>query len=85
LILIIVATARADDDDTPSNFDMVKEGHAIILPIAWVILFPLGAVIMRLSPRMINIHIAIQLFALMLTTVGVGMGIWMAMNSDQVS
>lgn len=64
------------------SYDDVRESHGILGSLAWVIFFPLGAIVIRLvhSRHAWLIHAAIQAFAAVLFTVNFGEGVWMVMK-----
>jgi hypothetical protein len=74
------------EDSKPENYDKVVMAHAILGGISFVVLFPLGAIFLRLVnvSGFVLIHAAIQLFALSIAIVVLGLGIWMANSSDQL-
>ena len=54
--------------------------------LAWVILFPTGAVLLRLfkGRTAVIIHGSWQAFSYAVFTAAVGMGIWMAVSAEKV-
>lgn len=75
-------TADADDDS-----DTEKVAHAAIGSTAWVFVFPVGAIVMRLakSSKTWLVHASIQMLGLALITAGAGNGIYVALVTDQVN
>jgi len=71
---------------TPTNYQKVVIAHAVMGILAWVIFFPLGAVLIRLikSPSAARTHGFVQVFAYSLFIAGAGMGIWMAKTTQQL-
>lgn len=69
-------------DEDRVKYNQIKTAHASSGTVAWVILFPIGAIVMAVSRSRaaIWIHAAIQLFGLALFTTNVGEGIWMALT-----
>jgi len=65
------------DEDIPANFGQVTEAHGILGSAAWVIFFPLGAILLRVlkGRAAVYTHAAIQLFALALATSAFGSGL----------
>lgn len=63
----------------PSNLKDVKKAHGVLASIAFILLFPSGGILIRLSslPSTLNIHRGLQLFGLVLFTAAMGMGAWM--------
>lgn len=70
----------------PSNYDTIVTAHAAISCLAWVIFFPLGAVITRYltSPHTWLIHASIMSFSYAMFIASAGLGIWMAVVTQQV-
>ena len=70
----------------PSNYDTVKIAHAVLGSVAWVVFFPLGAVIVRIlkNPKPWLVHACITTFAWAMFIAAGGLGIWMAVVSQQV-
>jgi hypothetical protein len=68
------------------NYNVITEAHGILACIAWVIFFPLGAIVLRLlnNPKAWLVHACIMVFAYSMFVTSAGMGIWMAVVSDQV-
>jgi len=71
----------------PQYYNQVKIAHAVLGSLAWVIFFPLGAILVRLlkPPYAVRVHGTIQIFAYSLLIAGAGMGIWMARWTLRVS
>jgi hypothetical protein len=71
----------------PQYYNQVKIAHAVLGILAWVIFFPLGAILVRLlrPPYAVRVHGTIQIFAYSLLIAGAGMGIWMARWTLRVS
>jgi hypothetical protein len=60
--------------------------HAVTASLAWAFLFPIGAIFLRLNinhPIMLQLHILTQLLAYLVFTAGAGLGIWLALQSQQ--
>jgi hypothetical protein len=57
--------------------------------IAFVILFPLGGVIIRLLssilPARVKLHYGVQLFAVMIVLIAMGLGIYLSTGSTEIS
>lgn len=66
--------------------DNVIAAHGLIMAIAFVILYPTGALIIRLLNvrGTLWIHAAWQVFAYLCVLAGLGMGAWIATNGDEV-
>jgi hypothetical protein len=73
---------RREEDEA----DSLTGVHGGIACIAYL-LFVVGAIVMRVlnGPKVWLYHAATQSLGLLLAVIGVGMGIWIAMTTDQVS
>ncbi|KAI9846772.1 MAG: hypothetical protein M1837_003621 [Sclerophora amabilis] len=58
--------------------------HGVLMALAFVLLFPLGALTIRIlrSRRLVWIHGGAQLFAFSIAIAGFGMGVWIATSGD---
>ncbi|KAL9045944.1 MAG: hypothetical protein Q9206_007198, partial [Seirophora lacunosa] len=67
-----------------SSRQRIVIAHGVIMSLAWVIVFPLGAIIIRaLSSRnTIHIHSSTQTFAYLLALIGTALGIYIAIKPD---
>lgn len=70
----------------PADFENVRMAHAIMAPIAFVLLFPIGAMGIRLLsfPGLVWIHACWMAFAYLIVLASMGMGVWIAVVSDQL-
>ena len=61
----------------------VLEAHGATGALTWAILFPVGAITLRLinSPKAWLVHAAIMSFSLIIFAVNVGTGLWVVMDS----
>ncbi|KAI9820257.1 MAG: hypothetical protein M1827_005879 [Pycnora praestabilis] len=71
--------------DKTKDHDIVH-AHGLIMALAFVIFFPLGALTIRLLsfPGLIWLHAGAQIFAYIMAIAGVGLGIWWAKTSQQL-
>ena len=78
--------AGEGDQDASSNEDALEMAHAILATLAWVIFFPLGAVLMRMlrAETTIWIHALVQLSSIAIITAAAGLGIKLAKETAQV-
>lgn len=69
------------------SFDRMVTAHAILMIIAFVILFPFSALTLYFFPSfgIMTTHAPLQLFALTLAVAGMGLGITMATDSNQLA
>jgi len=65
----------------------IHYAHGIIMSVAFVILFPLGAIIIRTlhHPKTLWIHAAIQVFSWIAVLSGMGLGLWLALNMQELN
>lgn len=71
----------------PSSYDTVRLAHAVIGPIAFVLLYPLGAMTIRMLnfKNVVWFHAGWMAFTYLLVLTTLGLGIWMAIVSDQLN
>lgn len=69
------------------SFDRMVTAHAILMIIAFVILFPFSALTLYFFPSfgIMTTHAPLQLFAITLAVAGMGLGITMATDSNQLA
>lgn len=62
------------------GFDRKRTAHAVLMIVAFGLLFPLSALILRIlrSSQVVKIHASLQLFTLAVTIAGFGLGVAMA-------
>jgi len=84
-VLALASTTSAQQH--PPDYHYVVMAHGIIMPIAFVLFYPLGAIVIRLSNfrGAIWVHAGWMLFTYMLVLGGFGMGLWMAIVSQQIN
>lgn len=63
----------------------VKKAHGAILSLAFVIVYPLGAILIRLFSfsGLVWVHAATQIFAYMLALTGLGLGVYIALKPER--
>lgn len=61
--------------------------HGVLASLAFVILFPAGAIAIRLAsfPGVLWLHAAFQIFAYLIYTAAFGLGVYMAKEMNLVS
>lgn len=61
--------------------------HGVLMGLAFAVIFPVGATVMRLFrfKNLIWFHAAAQALGYILALAGLGLGVWLAVNSQQVS
>jgi len=90
-LLVLLASVRnataQGGPQQPSNYNQIRTAHAVLGSLAWVIFFPLGAIIIRFlsSPHAWLIHAFINVFAWAMFIVAAGLGIWMSLVSQQLN
>jgi Cytochrome domain of cellobiose dehydrogenase/Eukaryotic cytochrome b561 len=79
------ASSSDDEQKPPSYYHAVEIAHGTLLGACMVLLLPFGAVQRRFFPRSsIWVHAGLQMFNWGIAIAGMGMGIWMALESDQL-
>ena len=65
--------------------DRIVIAHGVIMSAAFVLFFPIGAVLIRLFsfPGLVWVHAATQGFAFLVALVGLGLGVYVAINPTQ--
>lgn len=76
----------SDDGGGEEDGGNSKVAHAVLGSLAWVIIFPAGAIAMRFAkgPKAWLVHSSIQAIGLAIVTAGAGNGIYLAKVTDQV-
>lgn len=64
--------------------DQILIAHGVIMSLAWVIFFPLGAIIIRALPsrHVVRLHYMTQVFAYILALTGMALGIYVAVKPE---
>ena len=70
----------------PSNFYTVRIAHAALAASAFLLVFPLGGIIIHVSnhPQVVWVHAGIQALGYIVFAVATRLGIWMARKIDCV-
>lgn len=73
-------------DSGGGSVDSMTSAHGVLMGIAFLGLFPLGAIMIRLLSfrGLLYVHAAIQVLALILAIVGLGLGVWLAQKVQDV-
>ncbi|KAL8718988.1 MAG: hypothetical protein Q9225_003946 [Loekoesia sp. 1 TL-2023] len=76
----------SQEESPSSKLRNILIAHGVIMSLAWVIFFPLGAILIRtISARnVIHIHSITQSFAYVLAVTGMGLGVYVAVNPESV-
>jgi hypothetical protein len=79
-------TSQSDSGGS-SNGVLIVMAHAILAPVAFVLFFPIGAMIIRIGDvrNLIWIHAGWMGFTYMLALASMGMGIWIAVTTKQLN
>jgi hypothetical protein len=94
LLLLILIVASFAQPNTPSDSPSSSEtsvllAHAIVYSIAFGLIFPLGALLLRFFPShskdLLWYHAALQILGIVFMFVGFGLGGWLCSASPQVS
>lgn len=74
------------NDQSSELVDRVTKAHGVVMGLAFVVLFPLGALLMRLFSfrGLVWVHAGNQILTYSLAIAGLGMGIWIANETSQV-
>jgi hypothetical protein len=72
------------DEKAESDGDKVGPAHAVIMIVAFLVIFPLGAVLLRFLES-VKIHGIVQSVGVITTVVGVGLGIYLSTMYNHVS
>lgn len=86
LMIALLSTASLASASRETT-EHVIEAHGIIMSLAFLIFFPLGALTIRLSHfrgRSIWIHGPLQISAYIVALAGFGMGVWIAYTTNQL-
>ncbi|KAI4132040.1 MAG: hypothetical protein LQ347_002717 [Umbilicaria vellea] len=77
---------REGDENPLVKQNRVAAAHGVVMGLAFLILFPLGAMAMRIPglKGAFGVHIGTQLFAYITAIIGLGLGIWLANNTRTV-
>lgn len=72
-------------DQQPSNFNSIATAHGALASVAFVAIFPIGAILVRLGnfSNVAWVHAASQGFAYIIFIAAAGLGIWMSTITDQ--
>ena len=82
------ATGNAAGDSSSSSLpNSVLLAHAVMASLAFLVLFPTGAILIRLASFMglIWVHAALQALAYVIYIVAFGMGVWLAVNGGYIA
>ena len=74
-------------DYVSSHYWQVRVAHAALMSAVWLVVFPIGGMIPRLTrgnTNLIVVHAVIQMIGFWTLVAAAGMGIWMAKEIDQV-
>ena len=84
--LVTVVLAQQQDAEPEEKFQRIKTAHAVLGSVAWVFFLPLGAILVRLlnGRAAVYAHAVVQLFAATLIISSAGLGIWAALNQEEV-
>ena len=79
-------TSQSDSGGS-SNGTLVLMAHAILAPVAFVLFFPIGAMIIRIGNvrNLIWIHAGWMGFTYTLALASIGMGIWIAVTTQKLN
>lgn len=80
------SSSSSSSSETDTKLANIVPAHAAVMSLAFLIFFPLGAIIMRIGVGgyTVFIHAALQIFSYMLAIAGTGLGIYMALTLDSL-
>jgi len=80
------SSSGATEVDTGSDDDNIRIAHAVIMPLVFVILFPLAALTIYLpyNQKVRHIHAPLQVISLILMIVGLGLGVELGKQVNNV-
>ncbi|KAK6003415.1 hypothetical protein QM012_009186 [Aureobasidium pullulans] len=78
-----ISSGASSAFDVSGDFDVGSAIHAVVMGLAFVIVFPLGALLLRFIS--VRVHYVIQLAASLLVIVGLGTGIYISMEYNKAS
>ncbi|KAH6684076.1 hypothetical protein B0J14DRAFT_3467 [Halenospora varia] len=70
----------------PSTFSAVREAHGILASVAFVLMFPMGAIAIRAFsfPGLLWLHGGWMVFTYVAFLTALGMGVWIAVMTEQL-
>ena len=76
ILVLTATTTTAQHQKPPANYHKIVETHGITGSLAWVLIFPLGAVLIRVLSlkSTVWIHAAVQTLGLGLFIINIGQG-----------
>jgi hypothetical protein len=81
---LLAITNAGADEKAKSDGDKVGPAHAAIMLATFAIIFPLGAVLLRLLES-VKAHYIVQTIGIFAAVIGVGLGIYLGMMYNHVS
>jgi hypothetical protein len=84
---VLLARANAPVNDAQILMNNADIAHGVLMGIAIVLSFPIGALVTRLSKsrHMVWIHVGCQISGLVILLGGFGTGIWTSIIHDEVN
>lgn len=78
-------SGASDIADVIRKFKRARKAHAIVMSLAFVLLFPMGAIVIRIFSfdGLIWVHAGMQLVAYMMAIAGLGLGIHIALKPER--
>ncbi|MCJ1358085.1 MAG: hypothetical protein MMC33_008083 [Icmadophila ericetorum] len=82
----IVNAAQLEERSSGANKHESVVAHGVLMSLAFLIFFPFGALTVRVLSfnHMVWVHAGTQVVALAIATAGVGLGIWIAITTQQL-
>lgn len=84
----VVSSSTGGSSDIENEIRLagrIKKAHGAIMGIAFVIVYPLGAILIRLLSfsGLVWVHAATQIFAYILALTGLGLGVYIALKPER--
>lgn len=75
-----------ETSDGPSNLNTVILAHAVLMPLAFALFYPLGAMMIRLLnfKNLVWVHAGWMVFTYLIVLAGMGLGVWIAVTTAQL-
>ena len=80
-----VGAVSVDDGSELKNRNKAMIAHGVVMGLAFAFVFPLGSILIRIFsfPGLLWVHAGTQLFAYLLSIVGLGLGIYIALKPER--
>lgn len=81
----VANSGSSDQGIDRKKFNAARVAHASIMSLAFVLFFPVGAIVIRLFSftGLVWVHAATQIFAYAMAIVGLGLGVYIALKPER--